>query len=369
MIKKILIVCTTDSMIWNFLIPHIYSLQERGYIVECACSKTGFYFEEMECKHNITVHELHVVRSPFNFNNIRAIYELVKIIKEGSFDNIFCHEPMGGVIGRVSAKICGISVCYMAHGFHFYNGSSLASKLIYYPVEYLLSYVTDVLITINKEDYAASQKLHSKLNMLTHGIGVNTQKFQKDMSYQDFLNQEHSLTSDTIKILNVGELIKRKNHEVIIRALAMLPNNYHLFIAGDGILKDNLYKLCLTLDIKDRVHFLGFRKDIKKLCCSSDLFVFPSIQEGLSIALMEAMGCGLPVVASNIRGNNDLIIDKKGGILISKNEPKEYAKAILDISHDSDKRNNTAQFNKEYIKNFDIQVVEEELKQIYHGVL
>ena len=364
-IKKILVVCTTDSMIWNFLIPHIQEFQKRGYEVECACSKTGFYFEELTKKYGFFLHEIHVKRFPFNFKNFTAYKELVKIIKHGGFDNIFCHEPMGGVLGRLTGKRCGCSVYYMAHGFHFYKGVPLINKVVYYSVEYLLSFITDVVITINTEDFEASKHLHSKKVFKTHGIGVDTQKFQKDITSKQYLNEMFNLNSNVVKVLTVGEMIIRKNQEVLIKAIALLPDNIHLFIAGSGELDNHLKKLAKRISVSDRVHFLGFRKDIRLLCSSSDIFAFPSLQEGLSVALMEAMGCEMPVVASNIRGNNDLIIEGKGGYLIDGNNPSVYKTCIYELSNDETLRTNFGRFNNSYVREFDTKVVVEELKEFY----
>lgn len=362
---KILVVCTTDSMIWNFLIIHIKELQKRGYVVECACSRTGFFFDELVNKHGFVLHEIQVHRSPFSFHNIKALRELNKILKEGNFNNVFCHEPMGGVLGRIAGKKCNCTVNYMAHGFHFYKGAPLVNRIIYYTVERILSCITDNLMVINNEDYEAALKFHAKNVIKTHGIGIDTQKFKKDISFNDLLNKECGLNDSIFKVLTVGEMIARKNHEVLIKSFALLPDNVHLFIAGSGELEGFLKKLAKELNVEKNVHFLGFRKDVKHLCSSADLFVFPSFQEGLSVALMEAMGCGLPVVASNIRGNNDLIVNGKGGVLVDKNEPQKYMEAILGYFNNPIDCTKSGTFNKEYVKKFDIDIVVDELKQIY----
>ena len=356
--KKVLIVCTTDSMIWNFLTPHIDYLKRKGFQVECACSRTGFYFAELENRGYI-LHEIQFERNPFRIQNIKAFFKLRKLIKSGDFDIIHCHEPVGGAMGRLAGYSCGKSIIYFAHGFHFFKGAPKINTL-YYFFELFLSYFTDILLTINKEDYIASKKFYAKENYLIHGIGIDTSKFIKKAN-RSYLKTEFNLSLDNNYILSVGELIPRKNHVCIIKAMSSLPNNIHYLIVGDGSFKEDLLKEVKKRELEGRVHFLGFRKDISSICNAVDMFVFPSLQEGLSVALMEAMAVGLPVVVSNIRGNIDLIDEEKGGYLVDVSDSDEYAKKIKELFEDPSKMIAFGQYNQEKIKLFDIKNVLKEL--------
>lgn len=359
--KKVLVVCTTDSMIWNFLVPHIEFLQSKGVIVECACSKTGFYFEELQSK-GLVLHEMPFERSPFRLKNIKAFFKLKKLIKDNGYDLIQCHEPVGGAMGRLAGKSCRKKVMYFAHGFHFFKGAPKYSKL-YYVFEKYLSYLTDILITINHEDYVASQKFHAKANYLIHGIGIDTSKFIRNTN-RIYLESEFNLSIENKYILSVGELIPRKNHLSIIRAMSSLPDNIHYLIVGDGIYKTKLIKEVHIRGLDDRVHFLGFRKDISMICNAADMFVFPSIQEGLSVALMEAMAIGLPIVASNIRGNCDLIDEGKGGYLVKFYDSEEYSLRIKQLFDNPDLMSAFGQYNQRKITLFDIKTVLKEIENI-----
>lgn len=133
-------------------------------------------------------------------------------------------------------------------------------------------------------------------------------------------------------LLSVGELSERKNHEVVIKALAEIKQqNIKYFIAGRGDLKDHLSDLIINSGLQDEVKLLGFRSDVNMLTKAADLFIFPSIQEGLPVALMEAMSTGLPVVASQIRGNVDLIQEEKNGVLFDCNDVITCKKGICDM--------------------------------------
>ena len=313
------------------------------------------------------MNEIPFERSPYKLKNIKAYKKLVRLIKEKQFDTIFCHEPVGGAMGRLAGQHCGCKVIYMAHGFHFYKGAP-KSRTIYYIAEKFLSRFTDTLITINQEDYEASLKFHAKRNEKINGIGVDTIKFKKNTEHKDYLKTEFNLPYEAVTILSVGELIPRKNHAVIIKALAELHNpNLYYFVAGDGEIKGELENLISELGLEKSVFLLGYRTDISRLCNSADIFALPSVHEGLSVALMEAMGCGKPVVASQIRGNVDLIDKGKGGYLCDTYDVHQYANNIERLL-ESENRDLFGNYNINKIKQYDIAAIKTELLKIIEGV-
>lgn len=362
--KRVLIVCTTDSMIWNFLVPHIKHMESLGMTIECACSVTGMYFNELKEQHGLTMHEIHFHRSPYNFENIKAYKELKKLVINGDFDTIFCHEPVGGAMGRFVGKKTKRKVIYMAHGFHFFNGASKVNWLIYYNVEKFLARYTDALLVINQEDYGVAKKFMAKDVALINGIGINTSKFKRFET--NYIREIYNLSGDDFIMLTVGELIPRKNHEVIIKMISKMKNDkLHFFIAGEGELTETLKMIVKELNIENNVHFLGFSRNISELCNSCDLFVFPSVHEGLPVALMEAMACGKPVVVSKIRGNVDLIDEGKGGYFVDTYDIDGYAKAIQKFLDNKELLKEFGDYNIEKVKQFDIEYVKGQLKEIY----
>ena len=358
--KKLLILCTTDSMIWTFLLPHISYLSKHGVSVECACSKTGIYFQELIYKYELTVHEVPFCRSPYNLKNYTAFRLLKDLTIQNGYNAIFCHEPVGGAVGRLIGHYCHIKVFYMAHGFHFYKGAPFRDWIIYYNVEKYLSKFTDVLITINKEDYSIAQQFYAKQVFLANGIGVDLDKFKKMKS--NYLRERFNLNDNDIAILSVGELIDRKNHATIINAIAQLnKKNVHLFIAGEGILRDKLNTLILKYNLQAQIHMLGFCYNMSELYNSCDIFIFPSVQEGLSMALMEAMACAKPVIVSRIRGNIDLI-NEHGGVLVDTYDIKGYQEAINRLISDKEVWNSYGSYNENVVKKYSIENVIEQLR-------
>ncbi|MCI9362454.1 MAG: glycosyltransferase family 4 protein, partial [Hungatella sp.] len=236
-----------------------------------------------------------------------------------------------------------------------------------YYIEKFLARYTDVLITINKEDYDVAKKFYTKEKCLLNGIGVDTSRFvHKPKS--DYLFQELNINKEETVLLSVGELIKRKNHETMIRAIEEIKRpDIHYVIAGDGELEDYYRDLIIQLGLNN-VHLLGYRTDVNELCNAADIFVIPSYQEGLSVALMEAMACGLPVIASRIRGNVDLIQNDVGGILVGVDELSEYKEAIIKLANNKKLRKNMGYSNIDRVKQFDILSVEKQLLSVFESL-
>lgn len=233
-----------------------------------------------------------------------------QVRQPGGYVFVHAHSPIGGVIGRMVAKRYGIRTVYTAHGFHFYTGAPKKNWMLFYPAEQWLSCITDVLITINKEDYKrAKKRFHAKKVVYIPGIGIDLEKFSSVTIDREKKRKDLGVKKEDILLFSVGELNRNKNHRVVIEALGNVKPeiscHVHYFIAGIGELKDELRRLAERFGVN--LHLLGFRSDIPELLKAADIFLLPSIREGLNVSLMEAMAAGLPALVSDIRGNQDLI--------------------------------------------------------------
>ena len=284
---------------------------------------------------------------------------------------VHCHSPIGGVVGRLVAKKNLIKSVYTAHGFHFYKGAPLKNWLLFYPVEWIFSWFTDVLITINKEDFERSKrKLHAKKLYYVPGIGIDIKKFNS--SNIDLINKkiDLSLTDKDFIIFSVGELNDNKNHNIVIKALGELasenPEIYrkiHYVIAGKGDLTEYLQDLAAENGIKNQLHLLGFRTDISELLQIADVFALPSKREGLNVSLMEAIVSGKYCLASNIRGNQDLVIDEEIGCLVDSLDLQGWKMAIAHSIARNKKNDNSKR--KEIISMISSENIEKNMRTIY----
>lgn len=359
---KILVVSTTDSMIWNFLIPHIKYWQSKGNTVEIACSQTGFYFEELKAKYKFQMYNVPFERSPFKLSNIRAFTALNKLVIDRRYEVIVSQEPVGGVLGRLAAHRNHLKCAYTAHGFHFFSGAPLINWMLFYPAERIMAHYTDVLVTINEEDYRRAKRFKAGHLFKLDGIGVDLKKFQKIEKFdEEELKMRLGISPGQTVILTVAEMIPRKNYKTALRALKKLGHcNFTYLICGDGKQENDLKQEAIKLGIAKQVKFLGFRKDVSEIYKISDIFLFPSYQEGLSVALIEAMAAGLPVIGSKIRGNVDLIKEGKGGYLYDPEDCSGMASGIEKIMNDSG--HELGAFNKKYVNKFRL---EKSVREMY----
>ena len=376
---KALVITSVASMVQQFLLPSIILLQKIGYEVQVACNfKKGSTcsreqieeLKEILKSYGVEFHQIDFERDVLQLSqNLYAYRQLANVISKGGFSLIHCHSPIGGFLGRMAARKLrknGTKVFYTAHGFHFYKGAPLKNWLCYYPIEKFTSYFTDVLIVINQEDYIfAKKKLHAKKIEYVPGVGIDLSKFANISIDRVAKRKEIGISENAILLVSVGELIPRKNHKIILKSLAQIPDeNIHYIIVGKGALLDELQVFAEKLGIRSRVHFLGYRKDVAELYKASDICCFPSFQEGLPVALMEAMACGLPVVCSRIRGNTDLI-DLSGGELFHPGKVEECHQAIINLMNNDMIRMGKA--NQRCVQNYAMEIIVEKMKEIYEN--
>lgn len=378
---RVLMLASVVSMIMQFNMPNIRLLQSLGYSVDVACNfeygntcnkeNVKEFAEELK-KNGIRFFQIHFDRNPMHVKNLRnAFRQTLTLLRENDYAFMHCHSPIGGAIGRIAAKKTGTRVIYTAHGFHFFRGAPWKNWILYYPVERALSRYTDMLITINREDEEAARRFRAKEVYYLPGIGVDTAKYKKETSELDQrkTKEQFGIPSDSVVLLSVGELSKRKNHAVVLRAINEIScANLHYVIAGIGTEKESLHKLAKQLGLEDRFHTIGFQKDLLSLYQTADVFCFPSLQEGLPVALMEAMASGLPCVVSRIRGNTDLIQEGKGGLLFAPRDHAALAESLNTLLLNPSLRVNMGQDNQQTISAFDVALIESEMLTIYEKV-
>lgn len=373
--KKILIT-STELMMIQFLVPHVKNLAKNGFQVEIACSEVGGRMEEVRSALEGTVNAIHTLRlerSPVSPRNLSGYRDLKQLLKENRYDIIWTNEPVMGVVTRLAAnkyRRKGTKVLYMAHGFHFYKGASLPNWLLYCPVETIMSLCMDALVTINWEDYRWAKKW-LRVPRIYHidGIGVDFSRLCCE-NFRDAVRAELKIAPDEIMILSVGELQSRKNHEVIIRAIAKLSNpKVRYVICGRGVLLEHLQALAKELGIQDQVSFLGYRKDVPQIMQAADIYAHPSKREGLGLASLEAMACGLPLVTSNVQGIPDYVENGVTGFMCAPTDVDQFAQYLSTLIADENLRYQISQTNLQYVKKYAVSEIEPTILDILQQIL
>ncbi len=370
--KKVLFAATVvKTHIMEFHIPYLKLFHDLGWRTEVASRND--YEDPADCviPYCDAFYDIPFERSPVKPANLRAYRQLKSLIDAGQYDIIHCHTPVGAILTRLAARKArnqGTTVIYTAHGFHFFKGAPLVKWLLYFPAEWVCSFLTDTLVTINQEDYAFAQKhMHARKTVYVPGVGVDTGRFGGFADERDAIRASLGVREDEFLLLSVGELTPNKNHEMVIRAMKLLENEkIRYVIAGRGERMEALTALVRELNLQDRVQLLGYRNDVGKLYAGADAFVFPSFREGLSVALMEAMASGLPSIVAPIRGNTDLIEDNVQGIH-TQLTPQAIADAIKKLDTDPALRARLGAGAKVKVQQFDLKNVMVRMQEVYFG--
>ncbi len=368
--KKALQLASVASMIDQFNMPNIQILIDLGYEVDVVADFThpGNISDDRSRELRQKLHDMGVriidiaIPRSLNPKAVSSAYKKVKkLLLSEHYNLIHCHSPIGGVICRQAAigeRNKGTKVIYTAHGFHFYDGAPLKNWIVFYPIEKWYSRFTDVLITINKEDYnRAKTRFYAKKTVYIPGIGVDTDKFAPRNNCRKRIRKELGLDEAHLIILSVGELNVNKNHASVIKAIKGIPNLTYV-IVGNGDRKAELKKIAKDNYVDLRL--VGFRNDVADFYNAADVYVLPSLREGLNVSLMEAMACGLACACSRIRGNTDLI--KDDDVLFRPDSIDEIKKAVETAI---DKMSVLGQRNLKNIRSFNLTTVEKLVSDIY----
>lgn len=365
MAKALYVATVVKTHIMEFHIPYLKMLKEMGW--ETAVAARNDYENPNECEIPFcdSYFDVPFERNPFKLGNVKAYKQLKTIINDGEYDVIHCHTPMGGCLTRLAANKArknGSKVFYTAHGFHFYKGAPLINWLIYYPVERFLAHKTDVLLTINTEDYHRARRFKAGKKVYIPGVGIDIERYSKHNIERNRMRKENGIPVDAKVLLSVGEVNSNKNHRIVIEALPDLEDYWYV-ICGKGPLEHNHRKLAESLGVSERVIILGYRTNVEDYYKMSDIFVFPSKREGLGLALMEAMASEMICVASINRGTNDLL--GESNLRFHSNNKEE----LIEILQNIDKYDTETEIkkNKEHLRKFDIKNTLTLLKQLYEN--
>lgn len=353
--KKALYVASVFSHLACFHIPFMKALKEQGFLVHALAKTDRIDAREKLQEAGISCIEMSFSRSPCSLSNLKAYKKLRRRFRAHQYDIIHVHTPAAAFITRAAARNTGQGlVIYTAHGFHFYKGAPKLNWLLYFSAEKIARKWTDILVTINQEDYENAKRLGyepGKSLVYTHGVGINIAEFTVP-------DKEGTGTV----FVCIGELNKNKNQEWLLDVWKDFKDPYaELRIIGDGPLEKKLKGKAKKLK---NVKFLGYRTDIAKQLADADVLISVSHREGLPRNVMEAMAAGKPVIGTNVRGTRDLIKQKETGLLVELGNRFSLLNALSAMT-DPIVRKRYGEAAKKVIQNYSEEKTVDEMMKVY----
>lgn len=368
MAGKILYCASTVSHLRNFHLPYLRAFHEMGYEVWAAAEK-----EESVpyVDHFVALPFQKKITSP---ENIRAVFAVRKLMKEQKFDLVSMHTMLASAVVRAGILMLRKKpkVVCTVHGYLFHEEDGLRKWIYLFP-EKLCAHITNVLMVMNHEDYEIAQRhrLYRDRLVFIDGMGIDLEKFNPVTPEERASAQKKlGILKEDFVFVYAAEFSERKNQACLIRSFANISREYphmKLFLAGTGALLEECKALTHELGVSDRICFPGYVKDIRTLYVACDACISVSKIEGLPFNLMEAMACGLPVIASDIKGHSELIENGKSGLLFQN--AAEMENQIKRLQNDENLRNSLREAELLRVTKFALPTVFPDVMNQYREIL
>ncbi|MER0325909.1 glycosyltransferase family 4 protein [Vibrio vulnificus] len=297
------------------------------------------------------------------YKDIRAIIKIRKLILQEEFDLISLHSTKAGVVGRIAAFSLPSKVIFTAHGWSFANGISPFKQKVYSFVERLLAPLANKIITVSSQDKElALQKKVSNYNQQVV-IHNGMPQLEKTVVFSD--------ATDICQLVMIARFSEQKDHETLFAALSNINDlNWHLELVGKGRLMSHFKKRAEDLGIADRVTFSGQRSDVDMLLCKKDIFLLISKWEGFPRSILEAMRARLPVIASNVGGVSESVVDNYSGFLVERGDQVTLEIKLRALMANKDLRQQFGSIGyASYIDNFTFESMVRKTELVYSEVL
>ncbi|MDO4515534.1 MAG: glycosyltransferase [Bacillota bacterium] len=325
---KVLYTASTFSHLATFHQPYLQWFAQHGCEVHAAAGQ-----EPRELTGVTHAVSLPFEKRMFSPKNLTAVRQLARLLCAERYDLISTHTSLAAFFTRLAVLLADKGdtvVMNTAHGYLFDTQTPLPKRMLLLGAEKLTAGVTDYVLTMNRQDYATAQRHHLGTQLIqTDGMGIDFSRFQPVCSEEKAqVRTALGVPQDALLLVYAAEFSARKNHRMLIEAMKRLPENIWLLLPGRGALLEDCRSLAKNCGVAERVLFPGFVRGIENCYHASDICVSSSRIEGLPFNIAEAMGCGLPVAATAIKGHEDLVEDQISGRLFPYNDIEGFVQAI-----------------------------------------
>jgi glycosyltransferase involved in cell wall biosynthesis len=330
---------STDNTLLSVL-----GLNKDIFQVDLLSGRTNFpspKLKQLKKQNSIQYKEVsQLVRAIHPIKDIIALIQLYKYIKKGSYDIVHTHSSKAGLLGRLAARLAGVKhIIHTPHGHIFYGYYGKLLSSIFILLERYAARFTENIITLTKagKEEHVKYKIASADKFVTIHSGLELNSWQPAYTRKEVI-EEFSISNSNTIVGTVARLVPIKGHEFLVKAAPLVlqhyPNTTFLLI-GDGPLRKQLENLAQQLNVFDKIVFSGMREDIPRLLNAIDIFVLPSLNEGMGRVIIEAMTLAKPIVASRVGGVADVVEDGSSGLLVPPADPEALADAICQVMRNS----------------------------------
>src|SRR4051812_3962751 len=337
---KIIEITNVDFSLRHFLLPLMRAARARGHEVIGGCAE-GPLLDAVRAE-GFRVIALPFVRRLSPLAHLRAFWSLVAILRAEKPDLVHAHMPISGFLARLAAWIAGVpKVAYTCHGFLFnHTSSSLPRRALSFAMEWIAARVTDVFLTVSEAEARDARRLHIAASAEPVRNGRNPAIFRPDPAARARIRAELGVPEDRAVIIAVSRLVWHKGYPELAAAMRTVPEA-ELWVVGERLDTDrgaDMVALLRSAGLGYRLRMLGYRTDVPALLAAADIFTLPSRFEGLPMSVIEAMLTGLPVVATNVRGPAEQVIDGETGLLVAPGDADALGAALCRLTRDPDLR-------------------------------
>ncbi len=336
-------VTNVDFSLRHFLLPLMRGLRARGHEV-IGVSAAGALLDDARAE-GFRIEALPLARSFSPLAQMRAFLALYRLFRAEKPDLVHAHMPISGFLARLAARAAGVPrVAYTCHGFLFNQPGSWLRRAASFLMEFMAGRVTDVFMTVSQEEAEDARRFWISRRAVAIGNGRDPAIFHPDPAARVAIRAALGVPEDCVVVTAVSRLVRHKGYPELLAAMRDVPAE--LWVVGERLESDHgedMEPYFAKSGLGDRLRRLGYRRDVAAVLAASDIFVLPSHFEGLPMSVIEAMLCGLPVVATDIRGPREQVVEGETGFLVPPGSVAPLAEALKKLAENAPLRSRFGQ--------------------------